>query len=294
VTFPVAILRTPSASRCRELHLVLVAAGIPCRIRSEGPEYVLEVPENLLAPARAELEAYALESGEPPRSPPPPPAISPGLAGAFAYATLLLGIFALDRTRILGTALRPLGMLRSGAVLDGQWWRTVTALTLHADATHVAGNLVFGCGFTVLLSRSVGSGVCWALTLTAGALGNLLNCVLRGPGHAALGASTAVFGAIGILSAVEWRRRRGRERRRLRRYAPLVIGFVFLGFLGATGENVDVLAHGCGFLIGLLCGGCLARVDPDRLRSPLLQRSLAVLTVVILGLCWACALFTLD
>ena len=34
-----------------------------------------------------------------------------------------------------------------GRVTGGEWWRAVTALFLHADALHLAGNVIFGAAF---------------------------------------------------------------------------------------------------------------------------------------------------
>ena len=43
--------------------------------------------------------------------------------------------------------------------MDGEWWRAVTALTLHGGLSHIAGNLVFGVMFAVLASHSLGVGL---------------------------------------------------------------------------------------------------------------------------------------
>ena len=52
-------------------------------------------------------------------------------------------------------------MLVSSEVLDGQWWRTITALTLHSGLAHLISNLVFGCAFGGLAAHSLGSGLAW-------------------------------------------------------------------------------------------------------------------------------------
>ena len=40
-----------------------------------------------------------------------------------------------------------LGQAQAQLLLEGQWWRAATALTLHADAGHVLGNCLFGALF---------------------------------------------------------------------------------------------------------------------------------------------------
>jgi len=175
-----------------------------------------------------------------------------------------VGLFhgiAQNQWRLFGhdAARSPVPWVRQGAcdcfeiLFHGAWWRSITALTLHADAAHVVGNMGIGVLVMTPLCRELGSGAGWLLPLLAGALGNLLNCALQGTGHLSLGASTAVFGAVGVLSAL----RAAREPRWEPRSSllPLGAGVTLLAFLG-IGEDpkTDVGAHVCGFLVGLTLG----------------------------------------
>ena len=82
-------------------------------------------------------------------------------------------------------------------ILDGELWRAVTALTLHADGAHVAGNAVLGAVFGSAVSRSLGPGVALAWVIAAGTLGNFINAWKHTDSHVSVGASTAVLGAVG-------------------------------------------------------------------------------------------------
>lgn len=94
------------------------------------------------------------------------------------------------------------GALDVGRVLrNGEYWRCITALTLHADAQHFFGNLLFGGLLLGLTARRMGLGLALLLTVSAGTLGNALNVLYRPPDHVSLGFSTAVFGLAGILGA---------------------------------------------------------------------------------------------
>src|SRR5207245_1142953 len=84
--------------------------------------------------------------------------------------------------------------------------------------------------------------------LRAGAGGNVLNAVLRGAHHSAVGASTAVFGAIGLLGGLQF----GRKRRRRGAWLPIAGSLALLAMLGSDRE-ADIVAH----LFGLLVGGVL-------------------------------------
>ena len=82
-------------------------------------------------------------------------------------------------------------------MLAGEWWRAVTALTLHADLAHVLANAVAIAIFLGAVARRLGPALATWLALAAGVAGNVLTALVAGGGHVSLGASTAVFGALG-------------------------------------------------------------------------------------------------
>ncbi len=128
----------------------------------------------------------------------------------------------------------------------------MTALTLHADWLHLLGNLAIGGVFILRLARELGSGLAWSLLLASGALGNLINASLQPPDHRAIGASTAVFGAVGILAALSVVRYR---RHLWKRWPlPLAAALALLALLGSAGEHTDLGAHLFGFAAGLALG----------------------------------------
>jgi membrane associated rhomboid family serine protease len=147
-----------------------------------------------------------------------------------------------------------IGNAHAGKIMSGQWWRLVTALTLHADWQHLLGNLVIGGVFISRLCRDLRSGPAWLLLLMAGALGNLVNAWLQNPAHRAVGASTAIFGAVGLLAAISMVRYRQNLRLRRRWTLPVAAALALLAMLGAGGENTDIGAHLFGFLFGLPLG----------------------------------------
>ena len=77
-----------------------------------------------------------------------------------------------------------------------------------------------------------------------------------------VGASTAVFTALGLLAAYSWRERHLMAQRPAQRYGPLFAGVILLGWLGTSGEHTDVMAHLLGFAVG---GDSRRR---DRRRAP--------------------------
>ena len=104
----------------------------------------------------------------------------------------------------------------------------------------------------------------WALILVSGALGNLVNATVYYPEpHYSVGASTAVFGALGLVTGVGlWGA--SRQRRQVwsmpRWILPAVSGLTLLGWLGVADGPVDVGAHFSGFACGATLGVFAARL----------------------------------
>ena len=125
---------------------------------------------------------------------------------------------------------------RRGGPIAGEWWRAVTALGLHADLGHIGSNLVAGSLFGFFLAEILGGGLAWLMILAAGAAGNAINALIQPATHTSIGASTAVFGAVGLIAVLALRYRPRRWRRGLRRWAPLAAGIMLLAFLGTEGS----------------------------------------------------------
>ncbi len=89
------------------------------------------------------------------------------------------------------------------------------------------------------------------MILLAGGAGNLLNDLFEPASHTSIGASTAVFGAVGLLAVLALRDGAMQWRSGIRRWAPLAAGVMLLFFLGTEGEQVDVGAHVGGFAAGV-------------------------------------------
>ncbi|HIJ79575.1 MAG: rhomboid family intramembrane serine protease [Desulfobulbaceae bacterium] len=141
-------------------------------------------------------------------------------------------------------------LVRDKVVLEGEWWRLVTALTLHADPVHVVGNVFFGGLLAFFLCRHLGSGIAWLLVLFAGIAGNGINVLLHGGMYRSIGFSTAVFGMVGILSGMRLRRVGGWQETVL----ALGSGIGLLALMGTAGENTDLGAHLWGLVVGLCLG----------------------------------------
>jgi membrane associated rhomboid family serine protease len=149
-------------------------------------------------------------------------------------------------------------------IVHGSLYRAVTALMLHADMTHLAGNMAGIFIFGTAVCAISGWGVGWLLILGSGITGNLINAYMHESGHISIGASTAIFGAIGILSGCQLMRSRRFHQRRSAAWVPIACGLALLGLLGSSPHS-DLAAHFFGFAVGIWLGVCYAWAVRDPL-----------------------------
>ncbi|MGH7874966.1 MAG: rhomboid family intramembrane serine protease [Candidatus Binatia bacterium] len=269
-----------------EWELVLLAQGLSPSLRRTSDGFVLSVPEEQLHLARASLSAYEQENPQKLAERIEP--IEPGsvLAG-IALALMLLLFFFVTVQGLPALSWFARGSADAQRIMEGELWRTVTALTLHADVAHVLSNAVAAALFYGALSSMLGAGLGGALVLLAGAGGNLANAFLHGSPHVAIGASTAVFGAVGMLGALGMRRRR-RVLSWWRAWLPIAAALALLGMLGSGGERVDIWAHLCGLVVGVVLGIFIAAVAP-RAPKASIQWACGTAAIAVIVYCWLLA-----
>jgi membrane associated rhomboid family serine protease len=283
----------------RQLHgwsLVLAARNIPWRAERRGFGWQLLVPAAEFARSLQELRQYESENrGWPPAAPQAASLVDNRTTTVWVLAALG-AFYNLTRHSIDLAGHHPvdwitLGNAHAGKIMAGQWWRLVTALTLHADWQHLLGNLLIGGIFISRLCRDLGSGPAWLLLLFSGLLGNLVNAWLQDPAHRAVGASTAIFGAVGLLAGISMVRYRHSLRPRRRWALPVAAALGLLAMLGTGGGNTDVGAHLFGFLFGLPLGiGAELMIEYRGRPGRALNALLAAAAVGIVGGSWWAAL----
>jgi rhomboid protease GluP len=263
-----AFLMASGRRQAEEWALVLTSEGLRPIVRRTEQGFAVQLPPHESARAREILTRWREENR---RRPPPPETRlvlvrSPfDIAIAYAVALSLLVFFISLDGRSEVELLLERGSAHARRIVSGEYWRIFTALTLHKDLLHVLGNTLIGGLFLASLAGRVGAGVAIACAVASGALGNLANAIAYNDAHNSIGASTAVFGVLGLLSGLEaWRRRRlalpwqGA-------WLPLGAGLAVLAMLGSGGGRVDFGAHLFGLLAGMLLGLALAPwVSPHR------------------------------
>ncbi|CAK7047015.1 MAG: hypothetical protein DELT_00870 [Desulfovibrio sp.] len=281
----------------RERHwtLVLQAKRIPHRFHAKALFSSLYVPPVSAHAAMREILGFEREKPVPPL---PKHASQPY---AYGYLLLMLALAAWHYCRFHGAASFPALPQNAAAwpALAGldaykvatlhEWWRTITALTLHADAAHLVANAVLGGLFGVMACGYAGLGFGALLILLTGALGNAVTAYLRPAAFLSIGFSTAVFATIGLFAAFcavraakhayehktlyKTGRKNAHSTSAAVKYGlrsalpPLAAGLGLLAmFGGSEAPNVDYLAHVMGFFSGII-GGTLAMTAASRLFS---------------------------
>lgn len=246
--------------------LVLTSQNIAAHVVREASGYVVHVAPEDEERAREIIHVW-IEENRPRRTPKDaelPNSRRPvDFAVAYGLAIGLLAIHVLLDRSGEGAYARRIGSANAFAILHGEVWRVLTALTLHKDMAHALGNTLIGGLFLASLSGRVGAGIALALALASGALGNLADAIYYQTGHNSIGASTAVFGVVGLLCGLEaWRRQRLALPWR-GAWVPLGAGGGLLAMLGSGGGDIDFGAHIYGMLAGMGLGYWLApRLSP--------------------------------
>ncbi len=283
---PVAVFRGSRAA-CSEAGLVLEAQGLAYETVALDRDWVLLVEPSIAASAHEELARYATERSVKRFAPAAFIPFEGAGIGIGGFALVLLVTAYCTGIQAFGIDWLDAGSLNS---TTREWWRAVTALTLHLDQAHLLGNLLFGIGFGALAGRAFGPGVAWASILAAAATSNYVEMLISPPAHRAAGASTAVFAALGLLAGFAWRRTLNVRERLRYRWAPLVAGVFLLAFLGSGGEHVDVLGHALGFVAGIGLGWLYARSGFPRSRGRLLQAGSGLAALGLVAIAWVLAL----
>jgi membrane associated rhomboid family serine protease len=274
---------------CAEAALVLEAKDIAYEMHYEAGTFEVRVEPGAAAVAREELARYQSERatrGEPPRI----ETVAGAGVGACVYAAVLLIVAYCAGAQLLGLDWLAAGALEPAPARQIELWRAVTALTLHLDQLHLLGNLLFGIGTGILAGRLFGPGIAWLGIVLAASAANALEMLISPPALRAVGASTAVFAALGMLSGFAWRLRSSVRARTAYRLGPLAAGIGLLALLGAGDQHVDVLGHPLGFAAGTLAGALGGGLVRAFSASRPVQLASGGLALLLVALAWGIAL----
>jgi membrane associated rhomboid family serine protease len=276
------VLRTTSSpTLAGDWSLVLASAGIGHRVAEGGGLFSIVVGEPDAAAARGALLAFDAESA--PAVVPPAPDLGPSALGVLAGAALTAMFFVTGPHDVpQPTPWFAVGSASADQILHGQWWRVITALTLHADLLHLVGNVIASLIFVSAVGRWLGPGLGALAIVASASTANWLTALWHRTAFVSMGASTATFAAVGLVAGLQLVRRWRYDMRRRYAWLPLGAALGLFAMLG-VGANADVAAHLFGLAVGAAAGTAIAASGvraPGRVGQTLLS---AVVSAVLIG-----------
>ncbi len=210
----------------------------------------------------------------------------------FIVVTLLTLFYYITGPSSVKGAWQTQGMISAKFFSDGHWWSPLTALTLHADFSHLAGNMLFFLIFGTAAALQVGAGVSLFFILASGILGNATTLLIFGDRvYNALGFSTAVFGVLGILAVLRLMQNlRTTKIASFYFWIPLIAATAMFGLTGGSGGS-DLSGHLFGFLWGGILGIPLHFFEKWK-KNLTLQTTMYLLSLLIVATTWYFAIKT--
>lgn len=290
-----------SERKARDWSLVLQSIEVWHAVHGTSAGWILLVRDADYERSAASIDHYEVENRDwPPRRTRERPRYAESKVAPIIFMALL-AFFLITGPAAGGSRWFQQGSSVAELVFTSEPWRAVTALTLHGDAAHVLGNAVSGTVFASAVYRRLGSGGGTLAVLASGIVGNVANAFwyygIQGEHHGSIGASTAIFGAIGLLAATQLSVNRsqsdGPPRSWTETAGPIVGGLALLGSLGASPSS-DLGAHFFGFVAGLVIGlpaGLLVRRHDATPRRWWTQPALGALAAGLVLGSWQLALY---
>jgi membrane associated rhomboid family serine protease len=171
-------------------------------------------------------------------------------AGAHTLHDLLASAFSNSQN---AEVLITYGAKYNQAILEGQYWRFVTPIFLHANILHVGLNMLNLIVLGVFVERIFGHLRFLLIYLVTGII-SIVASFYFAPQEISVGASGAIFGLVGAYSLFVFIHRRAFRRGGIPAlsWLVLIIG-INLG-IGLIIPNIDNYAHVGGFLSGCVLG----------------------------------------
>ena len=207
------------------------------------------------AHARQQQQQQAAEAG-----PMPTPYVTYALFGINALIWLIMVGLGVDYENPNPARLLAWGGNLGVVTTNGQWWRLLTAMFLHAGILHLGFNLYF-MWIVGRACEQVFTPVPYAVVyVLSGLLASLVSCVFH-PASVSVGASGALFGIFGAFVGFTIRRRASLPEAfvtSVRRNALFLIGINVV--LGLRIEGIDLAAHIGGLVAGLGMGYLISKL----------------------------------
>jgi rhomboid protease GluP len=156
------------------------------------------------------------------------------------------------------------GALVRSRVLEGEWWRMMSATFLHGGADHLIGNCLVLYIVGIACEHALGLVQTAGVYLASALGGSALSLALRPGSSPSVGASGAIFGVLAAVVVILYRHRDRFHLRDTRIGIVLAVWAAWQVLTGFMNPFVDNFAHLGGMAAGALTGFIL----PPRLLTP--------------------------
>jgi membrane associated rhomboid family serine protease len=169
------------------------------------------------------------------------------------------------------------GALVGNAIADnGEWYRLVTAMFLHASLLHLAFNMLALYWLGTVVEQALGSSRFLLVYFVSGIAGSAGALALSDPAAFTVGASGAIYGILGALLVLEYRA--------TGTFAGPALGLIVINLaLSFAIPNISIGGHLGGLAGGILATFALAHFRYARPRSlgPALVVLIALASIVV-------------
>jgi rhomboid protease GluP len=134
-------------------------------------------------------------------------------------------------------------------VFQGEVWRMITSMFVHADIAHIAGNMLFLFIYGLRAEKMFDFKEYMTIYFLSGLAGNaltLLTALMLSTDFISLGASGAIFGVLGAVMIY--------SRRSIGQSILTALIYAFFLFTINIAPNVNIWAHLGGLVVGLALG----------------------------------------
>ena len=159
-------------------------------------------------------------------------------------------IFILTLVPGFGQELLFAGASINGLIAQGEWWRVITSMFIHAGFTHVLFNMFSLFLFGPELEKIAGKMRFLTIYFLAGIFGIAATYVTQDLYYASVGASGAIYGIFGAFAALVYYTRNSFPQLK-QIILPLIVISIIMTFVT---PNINIAAHLGGLVTGFILG----------------------------------------
>lgn len=139
-------------------------------------------------------------------------------------------------------------------IIQGEYWRLLTPIFVHAGFAHLLFNSFSLVLFGPALERALGKGMFLLVYLVCGLGANIATLIIHPPYYSHIGASGAIFGLFGIYLAVILFKKHAIPQQGKQIIVPIAIISVIMTFFQS---NINITGHIFGLISGFIIGRLL-------------------------------------